>query len=61
MLLPWLSGKDSRSNFQYPELDWNLDGPDHHDLGADGRGYVVIAKAFIDAEFDTHQRDDELA
>ena len=24
-------------------------------------GYVVIIKAIIDAEFDTHQRDDELA
>jgi hypothetical protein len=25
-----------RSNFQYPELESNLDGPDFHDLGAGG-------------------------
>jgi hypothetical protein len=31
-----LAVKDTRFNFQYPELDSNLDGPDLHDLGAGG-------------------------
>ena len=36
LLLYWPFGKDTRSNFQYPELESNLDGPDFHDLGAGG-------------------------
>jgi hypothetical protein len=27
LLLHWPFGKDTRFNFQYPELDSNLDGP----------------------------------
>jgi hypothetical protein len=94
LLLYWPFGKDTRSNFQYPELESNLDGPDFHDLGAGGTkgdapssdssslrqqnlrcarpeskpelerfavGYVAIPQAVNDAEFDTHQSDDELA
>jgi hypothetical protein len=30
LLLHWPFGKDTRFNFQYPELDSNLDGPDFH-------------------------------
>ena len=60
LLLHWPFGKDTRSNFQYPELDSNLDGPELTISVPAAVGYVVT-KAINDAEFDTHQRDDELA